>query len=170
MNDDLGLIFEWDRRKAALNVKAHGISFDEASTVFHDPLGITIVDPEHSESETRLLQLGMSLRSRLVVVSFTDKDGRIRIISAVRPRRRSETSMKKQSKRAKVVVDDMRPEYDFSKGVRGKYAARYAAGTNIVVLDPDVAREFASSEEVNDTLRALLQLIRRKNGNKKKTA
>ncbi|HEY5161534.1 MAG TPA: hypothetical protein VII81_00860 [Terriglobales bacterium] len=78
--------------------------------------------------------------------------------------------MKKQSKRAKVVVDDMRPEYDFSKGVRGKYAARYAAGTNIVVLDPDVAREFASSEEVNDTLRALLQLIRRKNGNKKKTA
>ena len=85
MNDDLGLIFEWDSRKAALNVKAHGISFDEASTVFHDPLGITIVDPNHSESETRLLQLGMSLRSRLVVVSFTDRDGRIRIISARAP-------------------------------------------------------------------------------------
>lgn len=76
--------------------------------------------------------------------------------------------MKKQSKRIKRYPDGMRYEYDFSKGVRGKYAARYAAGTNIVVLEPDIAKEFASSAEVNDTLRALLR--RRKNGSKKKTA
>lgn len=53
--------------------------------------------------------------------------------------------------------DDIRPEYDFSGGVRGKYAARYAAGTNVVVLDPDVAREFPTSEEVNKALRELAQ-------------
>ena len=49
--------------------------------------------------------------------------------------------------------DHMRPEYDFSGGVRGKYASRFAEGTNIVVLDPDVAREFKTSEEVNRALR-----------------
>jgi hypothetical protein len=53
--------------------------------------------------------------------------------------------------------DEMRPEYDFSKGVRGKYAARFAEGTNIVVLDPDVAKEFKTSEEVNRALRELAE-------------
>jgi len=53
--------------------------------------------------------------------------------------------------------EEMRPEYDFSGGVRGKYSARYAAGTNVVVLDPDVAREFRTSEEVNKALRELAQ-------------
>ena len=76
--------------------------------------------------------------------------------------------MKKQNKPIKRYSDGMRHEYDFSKGVRGKYAARYAAGTNIVVLEPDIAKEFSSSAEVNDALRALLR--RRKNGSKKKTA
>jgi len=52
--------------------------------------------------------------------------------------------------------DDMRDEYDFSDGVRGKYAARYAKGTNVVVLDPDVAKKFATSEEVNKALRELV--------------
>lgn len=64
----------------------------------------------------------------------------------------------------------MRPEYDFSGGVRGKNAARFAAGTNLVLLDPDVASEFASAKEVNDTLRAVLQLTRMRNARKKKTA
>ena len=53
--------------------------------------------------------------------------------------------------------DEMRPEYDFSDGVRGKYASRFAEGTNIVVLDPDVAREFKTSEEVNKALREFSQ-------------
>ena len=53
--------------------------------------------------------------------------------------------------------DEMRPEYDFSHGVRGKYASRFAEGTNIVVLDPDVAREFKTSEEVNRALREFSQ-------------
>jgi hypothetical protein len=53
--------------------------------------------------------------------------------------------------------DDMRSHYDFSKGVRGKYASRYAEGTNVVVLDPDVAKEFKTSEEVNEALRQIAQ-------------
>jgi len=53
--------------------------------------------------------------------------------------------------------DDLRPEYDFSEGVRGKYAQRFRDGTNIVVLDPDVAAEFKDSQAVNDALRTLLK-------------
>jgi hypothetical protein len=54
---------------------------------------------------------------------------------------------------------DLKPEYDFSRGVRGKYAARYAEGTNIVVLDPDVAAVFHDSRAVNDVLRGLLKVV-----------
>ncbi len=56
---------------------------------------------------------------------------------------------------------DMLDEYDFSGGVRGKYAERYARGTNVVVLDPDVARVFSDSESVNQALRALAGIIQR---------
>jgi hypothetical protein len=69
--------------------------------------------------------------------------------------------MKKASKTPRTKLsDDMRPEYDFSKGVRGKYAARFAEGTNVVVLDPDVADMFPTSTSVNDALRALAKIIR----------
>ena len=57
----------------------------------------------------------------------------------------------------KVADDDIRPEYDFSKGVRGKYAKRYAEGTNLVLLDPDVAAEFGDAKAVNRALRAYLK-------------
>jgi hypothetical protein len=59
-----------------------------------------------------------------------------------------------------MADDEMRDEYDFSGGVRGKYAARYAQGTNIVVLDRDVAEIFPTSQSVNDALRALATVIR----------
>ncbi len=65
-------------------------------------------------------------------------------------------------KRAAPEVHEMRPEYDFSGGVRGKHAARYAKGTNIVVLDPDVAEAFPNSAAVNEILRALLPIIGRR--------
>ena len=60
--------------------------------------------------------------------------------------------MKKQTRRKQSEAKDtMRPEYDFSKGVRGKHAAKYAEGTNVVVLEPDVAREFRTTEQVNES-------------------
>jgi hypothetical protein len=69
--------------------------------------------------------------------------------------------MKKASKTSRTKTgDNMRPEYDFSKGVRGKYAARFAEGTNVVVLDPDVADVFPTSSSVNEALRALAKIIR----------
>jgi len=57
---------------------------------------------------------------------------------------------------------DMLDEYDFRSGVRGKYAKRYADGCNVVILDPDVAKVFPDSESVNDSLRALAEIIRRR--------
>ncbi len=60
----------------------------------------------------------------------------------------------------KTDSDEMRPEYDFSGGVRGKYAARYAEGSNVVVVDPDLADVFPNSESVNRALRALAEIIR----------
>ena len=65
--------------------------------------------------------------------------------------------MKKRLDPKTCHEDGMRREYDFSKGVRGKHAAKYAAGTNVVLLDADVARAFPTSKAVNDTLRKVLQ-------------
>jgi hypothetical protein len=58
---------------------------------------------------------------------------------------------------SKEPKDELRPEYDFSKGVRGKYAKRYAEGTNIVRLEPDVAKAFPTAKSVNDALRGLME-------------
>lgn len=74
--------FEWDERKAATNVKKHGVSFHEAGTVFGDPMAITYHDPEHSETEHRFLTFGLSQSNRHLVVAHTDQGGKARIISA----------------------------------------------------------------------------------------
>jgi len=78
----MGLLFEWDERKAKQNLSKHGISFDEASTVFGDTLSITIEDPVHSTREHRLVTLGHSAKQRLLVVVHTDRSNRVRLISA----------------------------------------------------------------------------------------
>jgi uncharacterized protein len=78
----MGLLFEWDPKKARLNVKTHNITFDEASTAFRDPLSQTIDDPLHSEDEERLVLIGRSLQGRLLVIVHTERGDRIRIISA----------------------------------------------------------------------------------------
>jgi uncharacterized DUF497 family protein len=78
----MGLTFEWDSDKAAQNLKKHGVSFEEASTVFADPLSLTIPDPLHSEVEDRFVMNGLSHRGRQLVVVYTERGERIRIISA----------------------------------------------------------------------------------------
>ena len=78
----MGLLFEWDPKKALLNVRTHGVSFDEASTAFHDPLSRTIDDPLHSDNEERLVLIGQSMEGRLLVIVHTERNDRIRIISA----------------------------------------------------------------------------------------
>ena len=74
--------FEWDPEKAAENRKNHGVEFEEATTVFADPLSITVPDPDHSETESRLIIVGYSNRFRPLIISHTDRSGRVRIISA----------------------------------------------------------------------------------------
>jgi uncharacterized protein len=74
--------FEWDPRKAAENRARHGVTFEEAATVFRDPLSATGADPDHSVDEDRSITFGMSKAGRLLVVAHSDRDDTIRIISA----------------------------------------------------------------------------------------
>ena len=74
--------FTWDARKAASNRRKHGVTFDEAATVFPDPLAQITDDPDHSVSEERELILGRSSSGRTLVVSFSQRDAAVRIISA----------------------------------------------------------------------------------------
>lgn len=76
------LEFEWASTKDSSNITKHGVSFAEAATVFNDPLELAIADPDHSEGEYRFLSLGRSERDRLLVVAYTERSGKIRIISA----------------------------------------------------------------------------------------
>jgi uncharacterized DUF497 family protein len=80
------LLFEWDERKALANQRKHGIGFDEARTIFNDPLLLTYRDEEHSDSEERAISIGMSAHSRLLLVVHTEQIARgdlarVRIIS-----------------------------------------------------------------------------------------
>lgn len=73
---------EWDEQKATKNEKKHGITFHEAGTIFADPMAITFHDPEHSQDEHRFLTFGLSQFNKLLIVAHTDRNGKIRIISA----------------------------------------------------------------------------------------
>ena len=75
------LTFEWDEEKDLSNQRKHGVSFEEGKTVFNDPRSITIADEQHSDHEDRYVDIGNSSRGRLIVVSYTDRDSNIRIIS-----------------------------------------------------------------------------------------
>lgn len=76
------LKLEWDATKATSNAKKHGVTFDEAATVFLDPLAATGADPDHSVGEARYVTFGMSKLGRLLVVSHAVRTGSLRIISA----------------------------------------------------------------------------------------
>ena len=84
----MSLIFEWNGDKARQNIKKHGISFEEAATVFGDPSSLTIRDPLHSAHEERFVTVGYSYKYRLLVVVHTERGNTIRIISARRATRR----------------------------------------------------------------------------------
>jgi uncharacterized protein len=77
--------FQWDPTKGASNRRKHGVSFEEAATVFGDPLAGTIHDPDHSYDEHRFITIGESDAGRLVVVTHVDRDEDVRIISARLP-------------------------------------------------------------------------------------
>ena len=76
------MVFEWDPDKAAETLRVHGVSFEEAATVFFDPLSATGVDPDHSVGESRFITFGVSSDGRLLVVAHTEREDAVRIISA----------------------------------------------------------------------------------------
>ena len=87
--------FEWDHAKARRNFRKHGVSFDEAVTVFYDSLSVTFDDPDHSVAEPRFITIGYSVRGRLLIVAHTERGTTVRIINArratTRERERHET-------------------------------------------------------------------------------
>jgi len=76
------LEFEWDSRKDASNLRKHGVSFEEAASVFNDLLAAVYEDPDHSVREQRYLTIGTSNRGRLLHIAYADRGERIRIINA----------------------------------------------------------------------------------------
>ena len=85
----MSLRFEWDSKKAASSVTKHGVTFDEAATVFGDPLAVIFDDEDHSQDERREIIIGHSILGQLLLVSFTERDKMVvRIISARKANRR----------------------------------------------------------------------------------
>ena len=76
------MAFEWDENKSAANQSRHRVSFDEARTVFDDPLYVDFYDPDHSEEEQRYIIIGQSQQGRLLIVSYTERENVVRLISA----------------------------------------------------------------------------------------
>ena len=74
--------FEWNQDKAEINHRKHGVSFEEAVTVFDDPLSVTYPDPDHSVGESRYVMIGMSKFSKVLLVFHTDRNNSVRLISA----------------------------------------------------------------------------------------
>lgn len=144
--------FEWDPEKEKMNIRKHGVSFHEAATVFGDPLSWTFSDPDHSVGECRYLTFETSSQGKMLIVSHTDRGKKIRLISS-----------RKVTRRERRYYEEGKPEYDFTQlkgGVRGRYAKRFHAGTNLVKLEPDVARIFADDAAVNEALRSLIKIAR----------
>jgi hypothetical protein len=108
-------------------------------------------------SKTGLSLLG-SQRPQIAGCLHTERGAIFALLALGGPRRENEEHMKKAVRKSQT---DIRAEYDFSGAVRGKYARRYAQGTNVVALAPDVARVFPDAESVNSSLRALAEIIRR---------
>ena len=82
------MIYGWDPAKAAANAKKHRVTFEEASSVFLDPLALTFLDPDHSEEEDREITIGRSVWQRVLFVAHVGREDRVRIISARRATRR----------------------------------------------------------------------------------
>ena len=82
------MIYEWDPKKAKANLRKHGVSFEEAATVFIDPLAVTYPDPDHSGEEIREITIGHSVKRKVVFLSHMQRGDRIRIIGARKATRR----------------------------------------------------------------------------------
>lgn len=141
--------FDWDEAKAVENVRKHGVSLDEGSEVFDDPLSLSVRDPDHSDSEERMIIIGESRQRRILVVGYVHRGDRFRLFNA----RRAKPKEKRQY--MNKDHDELRDEYDFSQGVRGRYYNPNVAFA--VRIEKDVAEFFTTGYEVNEGLRILIR-------------
>jgi uncharacterized DUF497 family protein len=77
----MAIPFEWDEEKAEINLEKHKVGFEEAKSVFGDPFSITIDDPDHSEEERRFIDIGKSVSGKLLIIVYTERGNKVRIIS-----------------------------------------------------------------------------------------
>ena len=160
--------FEWDPAKAASNRSKHGISFEQAATIFRDPRQISVADDEHSDDEERWATIGFDSQGTLLVVIHTYReDSRnsvsIRIISARRATRQEAGQYAEFGQYTKMTE-----QFDFSKGERGKFYRQDAVLHIPIYLDPDVEQAIQAMAEstgqnmgalINDWLRNNIDLI-----------
>jgi uncharacterized DUF497 family protein len=146
----------WHPAKAEENLRKHGVSFEEAETVFRDPLLVTIDDREHSDGEDRYITIGTSTRYRTLVVWFTLEGDDQHLIGAREATRRERRRyMRGDEIRDEPPLSEMKDEYDFSNGVRGWF---YQPNLRITIhLDPDVSKVFPTEEAVHKALRYLIK-------------
>jgi uncharacterized DUF497 family protein len=155
-----GVRFEWDPTKASAHLGEHGVSFEEASTVFADQPSATARDPDHARGQSRFLSFGVSSAGRVLLVPTLTVAG-----SSAWPVPGPPLAVKGRfMKRPESLVNDaqdMRSEYkreDWGTLVRGKYAARHARAANIVVIDDALTQAFPNSQAVNEALQRLLNV------------
>ena len=147
----------WDNAKEAANWRKHRVRFDEADTVFNDPKILVIDDPDHSQNEDRFIAIGESEQRRLLVVSYTIRGDEQRLISARTADVREKWLYMGSDMIHEGDDDEMRPYYDFSKGIRGKH---YRGGSRTMVgygIEADVAAYFPTNEDVEKALRMLIE-------------
>jgi uncharacterized DUF497 family protein len=154
----MGPVLRWHPQKARSNLQKHGLTFEEAASVFRDTLSVTISDSLHATEEDRFVTIGRS--GEIERWSWYIRKSGIRFESLAPDSRPGRNGESMRRARSRQEPEEMLPEYDFSGGVRGKYAGRFTKDTIMVVLDPDVAEVFPDPKSVNKALRALGHIIR----------
>src|SRR5262249_11393944 len=136
----MSLRFEWDREKARSNLSRHAVSFEEALTVFANPMARIFDDEDHSLQEEREIIIGHSAKERLLVICFTSQ-GELESLVHERQQPQSGRTMKKTSGHRRPMRDEMRREYrfDYRKSRPNRFAPLMKRRTVAVVLDPDIA-------------------------------
>jgi uncharacterized protein len=144
--------FEWDPEKARSNERKHGVSFQEAATVFRDPYALHAYDGAHSWEEERFIIIGMSAREHLLTVVYVERvEMTFRIISARERLHAREETMKKKA----ADDDPLDREIDFSNARRNPHFLSVVGPKYVRVLDEDLADLFPDNESVNAALRSL---------------
>jgi len=148
------LTFEWDPRKERSNLAKHGVGFEQASTILATDRRSRFLIPRIRRQKS--VTSPSAERSQVNCSLLSTPNEAIIFVSLAQraPVDENVSFMKKLSNKSEQR--QMRPEYDFSQGERGKYARRYAQGTNVIVLEPDVAKVFRSSKAVNASLRKII--------------